>query len=150
MLFLDGRAQGKVVGVSTVNLSIFDRIKNKLGLFFTSISSRFSGVKKKILPEPKVISFLDARKYAGKQKTVEGEIKEILNNKKAVYLGFKKPHTGEFVVRILEKDWKNFSDVPDKLYHEGQKIQVTGKIEWYQGDPVIYVQELSQIVVLSD
>lgn len=150
VLFSDKNYQGKVAGVSTANLSIFDRIKNRLGLFFTSISSRFSEVKKKILPEPKVISYLDARKYAGKQKTVEGEIKEIVNNKKAVYLGFKKPHTGEFVVRILEKDWKNFSDVPDKLYREGQKIRVTGKIEWYQGDPVIYVQEPSQIVVLTD
>jgi len=103
----------------------------------------------KIWSGPKVISYEKARKYVGKEKTVEGEVKEVLNNRKAVYLGFKKPHNGEFVVKIMSEGWSNFPDIPDKIYNEGQKIRVTGKIEWYQGDPVIYVKEPSQIKVLE-
>ncbi len=135
-------SQSKVLGFST-NVGFWEKIRNNISLFFNNL-------KGKILPEPKVISFKDARKFAGKEKIVEGEIKEIINNRKAVYLGFAKPHTGFFVVRILEENWKNFPDVPDKIYKEGQKIRVSGKIEWYQGDPVIYVENPSQIVVLSD
>jgi len=107
-----------------------------------------SGSRAKIPSGPQVISYLDAREHAGEIKTVKGTIKEILNNGKAVYLGFKKPHTGAFVVRILKEDWGNFATAPEKQYQIGQEIQVTGKIEWYQGDPVIYVQEPAQIEVV--
>ncbi len=139
---LEGSTSERVLGTSTTT-SFWEKVEK-------SISGFFSQIKKKILPEPNVISYPDAREYVGKKKTVEGEIKEILNNKRAVYLGFKKPHTGTFVVRILEENWKNFPDIPDKIYKEGQKIHVTGEIKWYQGDPVIYVQDPSQIVVLSE
>lgn len=97
--------------------------------------------------DPAVLPFDRARDYAGQVKTVEGRIAEILNNGKAVYLGFKKPHTGELVVRILKEDWDSFDRPPDKQYQVGQVIQVTGRIGWYQGDPVIYAHHPSQIRV---
>ncbi len=78
---------------------------------------------------------------------MEGRIAEIINNGKAVYLGFQKPHRGALVVRIMKEDWDSFGGIPDKQYQVGQMIQVTGRIGWYQGDPVIYVQNPEQIQV---
>jgi hypothetical protein len=97
--------------------------------------------------EPKVITYTQARAYAGEVKIVEGRIAEIINNGKAVYLGFQKPHRGALVVRIMKEDWDSFGGPPDRQYQVGQVIQVTGKIEWYQGDPAIIVHHPSQIRV---
>jgi outer membrane protein assembly factor BamB len=97
---------------------------------------------------PAVISYLDARQHIGEGKTVEGTIQQILNNEHAVYLGFKDPHQGELVVRIMKADWGNFDGVPNTLYRLGETIRVTGKIEWYEGDPVIYVNDPTQIHVI--
>ncbi len=98
---------------------------------------------------PKVIPYTQAANHIGQTKTVEGTINEILNNRLAIYLGFTKPHTGYTLVRIMKSNWSNFPTVPDKFYKVGQKIRVTGKIQWYQGDPVIYVTKPSQIQVVS-
>jgi len=144
------RLNPQVAGYSTSNENLLAGFRRSFVNFWESLFSSFKKAKRKVLPEPKVINFKDAREYAGREKVVEGEIKEILNNRKAVYLGFKKPHNGEFVVRIMSEDWSNFPDIPDKIYHEGQKVKVTGKIQWYQGDPVIYVKNPSQIEVVSE
>lgn len=99
---------------------------------------------------PEVIPYTQAADHIGQTKTVEGTVNEILNNKLAIYLGFTKPHTGYTLIRIMKSNWSNFPIVPDKLYKVGQKIRVTGKIQWYQGDPVIYVTNPSQIEVVSE
>lgn len=96
-----------------------------------------------------VVPFEQAARYAGQYKTVEGRIQYIFNNGKAVYLGFKNPHQGAFKVRILKPYWSNFSAPPENLYHIGDLVQVRGMIEWYQGDPVIYVQSPHQIKRLT-
>jgi hypothetical protein len=51
---------------------------------------------------------------------------------------------------ILKADWGNFSAQPDGLYGPGQTVRVHGPIEWYQGDPVIYVHTPNQIEVVSE
>lgn len=51
-------------------------------------------------------------------------------------------------MRILKEDWPNFERSPEQLYAPGQRVQVTGRIEWYQGDPVIYVRNPAQIRVV--
>ena len=99
---------------------------------------------------PKIISYLDTRNHIGEIKTVEGELKWVFNNGKAVYLGFNNPHTGYFCVRIMKKYWNNFPVPPEKIYKEGMKVRVRGKIEWYQNDPVMYVTDPSQISIVSD
>lgn len=91
-----------------------------------------------------------ARAFAGRVVTVEDEIREVFNNGKAVYLTYHKPHVGHFLVRILKHDWSNFAAPPETLYTAGQQLRVTGEIEWYQGDPVIYVHEPGQIKVVGD
>jgi len=95
-----------------------------------------------------LIEFSDADKYVGQVKTVEGIIQEIVNNGKAIYLWFKQPHQNAFVVKIPREYWENFGGTPEFMYQVGQKVHVTGKIEWYQGNPAIYVHQPSQIKVM--
>lgn len=96
-----------------------------------------------------VVPYIDAGDYAGQTRTVEGVLADVFNNGKAVYLGFQAPHRGAFVVRILNHEWGHFAAPPETLYAVGQKVRVTGLIEWYQGDPVIYVTDPSQIETLE-
>ena len=91
------------------------------------------------------IDYTAARDFAGHTMTVEGELHEVFNNGKAIYLTFKTPHQGAFLVRILKANWAQFDRLPETIYTAGQRVQVTGLIEWYQGDPVIYVNHPDQI-----
>ncbi|MGQ9549128.1 MAG: outer membrane protein assembly factor BamB family protein [Roseiflexus sp.] len=95
-----------------------------------------------------IIPYTDARAYAGQYVTVEGAIRYIFNNGKAVYLGFTNPHQGAFKVRIMKEAWGNFAGEPERLYTLEQRVRVTGIIGWYQGDPVIYVTEPGQIEIV--
>ena len=103
---------------------------------------------------PRTISYLQARDYAGQDATVTGRVQYVFNNGKTVLLGFQRPHAGFFKVQIPKDAWPAFvgaglntrmgRDLAG-LYREGQDIRVTGRIEWYQGDPAIYVRTPGQI-----
>ncbi|MFN4219019.1 MAG: hypothetical protein ACK4HB_07055 [Candidatus Bipolaricaulia bacterium] len=97
-----------------------------------------------------IIHYTQAREYAGRNVIVWGTIRNVFNNRLAVYLGFEEPRRGSFFVRILREDWPNFPDAPEKLYRPGQTIRVRGKIVWYQGDPIIYVRHPSQIEITKE
>jgi outer membrane protein assembly factor BamB len=96
-----------------------------------------------------VIPYTQARQYAGQTAAVEGVIQQVFNNGVAVYLGFKNPHQGEFVIRIMKSAWGHFAAPPETIYQVGQSVRVTGQITWYQGDPVMYVSDPSQINVAT-
>lgn len=98
---------------------------------------------------PAVIDITQARAFAGRVMTVEGTLADVFDNGKAVYLTFAKPHQGTFLVRILRADRAAFPEPPETLYRAGQRVQITGRIEWYQGDPVIVVRGPEQIAVLE-
>ncbi len=83
----------------------------------------------------------------GQSRWWKGRFKYEFNNGKEVLLGFQNPHQTAFKALILKDDWKNFSLPPEKLYTTGQTVRVQGLIEWYQGDPVIYVHGPDQIWV---
>ena len=100
-----------------------------------------------VLEQP--IAYLEAGQYAGSIATVEGELKYVFDNGKVIQLSFEYPHVGFFKARILKEDAVNFSAPPDTLYSIGMRVRVTGLIEWYQGDPVIYVHSPEQIEVLD-
>jgi outer membrane protein assembly factor BamB len=101
-----------------------------------------------VLDQP--ISYTQARESAGSIAAVEGQVQFMFNNGKAVLLGFENPHEGAFKAMILKADWGNFSAQPDQLFGPGQTIRVHGQIEWYQGDPVIYVHTPDQIEVTGE
>ncbi len=94
---------------------------------------------------PSVVAAADAAAFAGRDVVVEGVLADVFNNGKAVYLGFRKPHRGFFLVRILRADWPNFPASPETLYAPGDYVEVSGRVTWYQGDPVIYVHRPDQI-----
>jgi hypothetical protein len=92
-----------------------------------------------------VIDYSDARTFAGRTVTVEGQLHAVFNNGKAVYLTFQTPHQGAFLAKIRKSHWPAFSVPPERFYSPGQRVRITGLIEWYQGDPVIYVVDPQQI-----
>lgn len=98
----------------------------------------------------KLIPYAQAREYVGQTVTVWGTIRNVFNNRLAVYLGFTEPRRGSFFVRILKEDWGNFPQHPETLYRPGQLVYVHGKIVWYQGDPVIYVRHPAQITIIKE
>lgn len=100
-------------------------------------------------PPLEIIPFAQAHNYGGQTKIVEGTIRYVFNNGLAVYLGFQYPHQGVFKVRILKEHWPAFAAPPETVYRVGQTVRVTGQLEWYQGDPVIYVQTPEQIQVMT-
>lgn len=95
------------------------------------------------------IPYTQAREYAGQEAVVSGTIRYVFNNGLAVLLGFENPHQGTFKVRISKQDWDNFTAPPETVYQVGQQIRVTGRIEWYQGDPVIYAQSPTALELIQ-
>lgn len=94
------------------------------------------------LPEPAavaVVPFEQAREWAGRNVTVAGTLAYVVNNGKHVLLAFSRPHQGTFKVLIRRADWSRFSGHPEKLFQAGQRVEVSGLVQWYQGDPVIFV-----------
>ena len=95
------------------------------------------------------ISYVDAAAYAGRRVVVEGTLAEVFNNGKAVYLGFKVPHRGVFVARILASEWQEFPLAPEQLYRVGQQVRISGEVGWYPADPVLYVTAPDQVQVIT-
>jgi micrococcal nuclease len=89
---------------------------------------------------------LDAGKYVGQKKTVEGIIVRTHKSSKAIFLDFHDPWQGYFYAVIFKDDWGNFAFDPAE-YYKGKEVRVTGVIKMYQGSPEIIVESPSQIEV---
>jgi hypothetical protein len=94
---------------------------------------------------PAVIPYTEARSHVGEVKAVQGVVRYLFNNGKSFYLGFQDPHQGAFAALIPVASLGSFPDKPENLFHLGDEVRITGKIVWYQGDPVIYVSDPAQI-----
>jgi hypothetical protein len=110
-------------------------------------SSATSSIRKWISDEP-VISYLDAKKYIGQTKTVEGTIVMTLRYEKGnvIFLDFHDPYEGYFQVIIWREYWKNFPFAPE-VFYKGKEVRVTGLIKEYKGSPQIEVTSPKQIEV---
>lgn len=97
-----------------------------------------------------VLSPEDTHLWAGTTATVRGQLAYVFNNGKKVLLGFANPHRGTFKIIIQKENWQNFPVPPEEIYRVGQEVEVTGVIDWYQGDPVIEVTQPEQIRVVSE
>jgi len=98
---------------------------------------------------PQIIPYTEARAHVGEVKTVQGVVRYIFNNGKSFYLGFQDPHQGVFAALIPVGYLDQFPDQPENLFHLGDEVKITGKIVWYQGDPVIYVSDPTQIELVK-
>lgn len=90
-----------------------------------------------------------AAMHVGKVGEVEGVIRFVFNNGKAVYLGFQNPHQGALKIRILRPYWDRFPLPPEQMIRPGTAIRVRGQIDWYQGDPQILVEQPDQIRIVD-
>jgi micrococcal nuclease len=95
-----------------------------------------------------VISYLDAGKYIGQTKTVEGTIVKTFKYIKGeiIFLNFHDPYQGYFTAIIWSSDWDKFPFAPE-VYYKGKEVRVTGEIIEYEGTPEIVVRDPSQIEV---
>jgi len=95
-----------------------------------------------------VISYLEAKKYVGQTKTVEGRIVRTYRYEpgNVIFLNFRDPYQGYFTVVIWREYWKNFPFAPD-IFYKGKEVRVTGLIYDYQGTPQIEVRSPKQIEV---
>ncbi len=88
--------------------------------------------------------------YVGKVVEFSGTLKSVFNNGLAVYLDFGTPHQEPRVLRarVWKKDWGNFPGPVEKIYRPGQAVWLTGKIKWYQADPVIDISKAGDIITI--
>lgn len=91
------------------------------------------------------IPYSEARRFDGRLASVSGTLRYVFNNGKQVLLGFSRPHQGTFKAIVRAEHWSKFADRPDRLFQPGLPVTVVGRIEWYQGDPAIYVTSADQI-----
>ena len=96
-----------------------------------------------------VISAEEARQHAGEYRTVEFTVRHVINSGNKIIATMENPHQGYFKAIILEKDWAKFGSALESIFPLNQVIRVRGQITWYQGDPVIYLIQPSEIRILS-
>jgi len=98
-------------------------------------------------PSQQVVPYLDAGKYVGQTKTVEGIIVATYrSSSNTVFLNFHDPYKGYFTAVIFSSDLSKFTFKPEEFY-KGKEVRVTGQIQLYQGAPEIIVRSPSQIEV---
>ncbi len=93
------------------------------------------------------IAYTQVREWSDRVVAVEGVLRYVFNNGKHVLLGFERPHRGTFKALIRKAHWPAFGGAPEMRYRIGDRVRVAGLIEWYQGDPAIYVTEPAQIQI---
>ncbi len=95
-----------------------------------------------------VISYLDAHKYYGKIKTIEGTIVLTNNTGKVCFLNFHKDWKRHFTAVIFASDFDKFPKNPED-YYLNRKVRVTGLIKEYNGKPEIIVKSPNQIQIVK-
>lgn len=95
-----------------------------------------------------VISWKDAAKYYGQEKTVEGTIVATRNTGKACFLNFSEDWKTDFTAVIFASDLGKFPANPE-TYYKGKKVKVTGNVQEYQGKPEIIVKRPGQIKIVE-
>lgn len=97
-----------------------------------------------------VINYLDAGRYIGEVKTLEGIIVTTSKreDKGIIFLNFHDPYEGYLTAVIWSDDWDNFPESPE-VYYENRKVHVSGLIQDYSGTPEIVVRVPSQIEIVE-
>ncbi len=87
------------------------------------------------------VDWRSLRRYAGQQVRVRFTIRYVFNNRSRVLLAAQHPHQGFAKALIPRYHWSSFGGAPERFFRSGETIEVRGRVVWYQGDPVIYVQD---------
>ena len=104
-------------------------------------------IPKWLTPRYEVISYLEAAKYPGQRKTVEGTIvKAYRADLDTVFLNFHDPDRGYLRVVIYSNALSKFSFTPE-VFYSSKEVRVSGVIQSYGGSLTMIVESPSQIEV---
>ncbi|HEC77508.1 MAG TPA: thermonuclease family protein [candidate division WOR-3 bacterium] len=95
-----------------------------------------------------VISWLDAAKYYGQIKTVEGKIVLTNNTGKVCFLNFHADWKRYFTAVIFAGDFDKFPRHPED-YYLNKRVRVRGLIKKYRDKPEIILKSPEQIKVIE-
>ncbi|MCS6798364.1 MAG: PQQ-binding-like beta-propeller repeat protein [Myxococcota bacterium] len=98
---------------------------------------------------PVHIRWQQARAHVGRHVVVEGRIAYVVDNGRAVYVAFRKPHQGALVAIVPARAWDAFPVHPRRLLRAGQLVRLRGRLRWYQGDPALDVLSPAQVESLE-
>ncbi len=98
-----------------------------------------------------------SQKEAGLSVTIEGIVQTVHFNGKELLLGFARPHSGHPKILIPAHAFENFRGKlrgelgrnRAGLFKEGQRIRAIGAWSWYQGDPVLRIEDPQTIRILG-
>jgi DNA/RNA endonuclease YhcR with UshA esterase domain len=100
-----------------------------------------------IFPQTK-ISPSKAKNNIGKEVIIAGKIEQVVQSSGGNYffnMGGKFPHN-KFTAVIFKSDAKKFGRLNN---YEGKNVEITGKIQKYNGKPEIILNSLSQIKIIE-
>lgn len=129
-------------------------IRNKKGLWsfpVFQIPDTTGFYSKEVISSKKtdeIISYLDAHKYYGKIKTIEGTIILTNNTGKVCFLNFHKDWKRHFTAVIFASDFDKFPKNPED-YYLNRKVRVRGLIKEYNGKPEVILKSPSQIQIIK-
>ncbi len=147
-LVLSGLAVSKTYEPDTRYQETFDTAQSLAREKSVGLWSGSSG-REGLGPETEegAIYYIDAGRYIGHVKTVEGVIVDSHDAGNIIFLNFHDPYEGYFTVVIYPDDRERFPQSPEIMYYM-KKVRVTGKIIDYKGSPEIVVDDPSQIEIL--
>jgi hypothetical protein len=93
-----------------------------------------------------VVSPAEARAHVGRDVVLDGEVAYVIDNGKAVYFAFQRPHQGMAVVIVPRAAWARFPAGPKALAAPGDRLRVRGRLRWYQGDPALDLHHPAQVL----
>jgi micrococcal nuclease len=102
----------------------------------------------RFIRQPAVISWQDAGKYYGQDKSVEGIIVATHRTAKFCFLDFSSNWEKDFTSVIFDSDFNSFPPNPE-VFYKGKKVRVTGTIKEYKGKPEIILKDKSQIKIVE-
>jgi len=138
----------RTIETVTVTASASTTLETVSTRFETTATSSLLKWIVRISSDPPVISYLDAGKYIGQTRTVEGTIVRTYRYEKGnvIFLDFHDPYQGYFEVIIWRENWKNFPFAPE-VFYKGKEVRVTGLIKDYKGSPQMELTSPRQIEV---
>jgi hypothetical protein len=94
---------------------------------------------------PPVVTPSRARAHVGRDVVLDGRVAYVIDNGKAVYFAFQRPHQGMPVVIVPRDAWSRFPGGPHAIARAGSRLRVRGTLRWYQGDPALDLRDPAQL-----
>ena len=117
---------------------------------FVKLQKKARKEKKGLWGSYKVIDASSAYKFIGQIRTVKGKVLSTYRSHNCIFLNFGKDWRKDFTVVIFRKSWDYFKrkGIEPEVFYKNKMIEVTGRIQEYNG-PEIIVNLPEEITVLD-